>query len=229
MSDTKNARTSFGGLFSKRERWGLTGRGTSILLLGFGAASVLYLFCIYDFLAVSEPITAPVLAMEGWIHPSGARATIAVFEASPHRFVVTTGGPKPSDHGLPGDGDTWADSGAYWLRAAGLDPKLIRIAPSHVGTRDRTFFSAVALREWLASNTPEVDAVDVVTEGVHARRTRFLFEKALGPRFRVGIIATGNTQYDPTKWWRNSEGVREVLGETIAYLYARFFFHPQEN
>ena len=27
-------------------------------------------------------------------------------------------------------------------------------------------------------------------------------------------------------WWRSSEGVRDVLGETVAWLYARFFFWP---
>jgi len=33
--------------------------------------------------------------------------------------------------------------------------------------------------------------------------------------------------YDPKRWWRYSEGVREVLGESIAWFYAAFFFHPE--
>lgn len=33
-------------------------------------------------------------------------------------------------------------------------------------------------------------------------------------------------EYDPRHWWRTSEGVRNVVGESIAYLYARFFFRP---
>ena len=32
----------------------------------------------------------------------------------------------------------------------------------------------------------------------------------------------GDVAYERRHWWRVSEGVREVLGETIAYIYARF-------
>ena len=37
-----------------------------------------------------------------------------------------------------------------------------------------------------------------------------------------------NNEYDPKRWWCYSEGVREILGETIAYVYARFFFFPKD-
>ena len=69
-------------------------------------------------------------------------------------------------------------------------------------------------------------AVNVLTEDVHARRTRLLFEMALGPGVKVGIIAVPNADYEAARWWRYSEGVRSVLGESIAYVYARFFFFP---
>ena len=42
----------------------------------------------------------------------------------------------------------------------------------------------------------------------------------------VGIIAVPNPDYDSRHWWQYSEGVREVIGESIAYSYARFFFAP---
>jgi hypothetical protein len=37
-----------------------------------------------------------------------------------------------------------------------------------------------------------------------------------------------NPDYDPKHWWRYSEGVREILGETIAYMYAEFLFRPEK-
>jgi hypothetical protein len=40
------------------------------------------------------------------------------------------------------------------------------------------------------------------------------------------VIAVSNPDYDPKDWWRYSDGVREVIGETIAYIYARCFFYP---
>jgi hypothetical protein len=53
-----------------------------------------------------------------------------------------------------------------------------------------------------------------------------LFQKAFGPEVKVGIVAVADPQFDPDHWWRSIEGVREVVGETIAYLYARLLFHP---
>jgi hypothetical protein len=45
----------------------------------------------------------------------------------------------------------------------------------------------------------------------------------------VGIIAVANPDYNPTQWWRYSDGVREVIGESIAYIYAKFFFYPPRS
>jgi hypothetical protein len=42
----------------------------------------------------------------------------------------------------------------------------------------------------------------------------------------VGIIAVSNADYNPKQWWRYSDGVREVIGESIAYIYAKFLFYP---
>ena len=45
----------------------------------------------------------------------------------------------------------------------------------------------------------------------------------------VGIIAVANADYNPKQWWRYSDGVREVIGESIAYIYAKFFFIRQRR
>jgi hypothetical protein len=68
-----------------------------------------------------------------------------------------------------------------------------------------------------------------LTEDAHARRTRLLYQKAFGKKVAVGIIAVSNPDYNPTQWWRYSDGVREVIGESIAYIYARFFFYPSTS
>jgi hypothetical protein len=44
----------------------------------------------------------------------------------------------------------------------------------------------------------------------------------------VGVIAAPDPEYDANKWWASSSGVRTLIGETIAYLYARFLFDHQE-
>jgi hypothetical protein len=71
-----------------------------------------------------------------------------------------------------------------------------------------------------------VSGIDVLTENLHARRTRLLFQKAFGRQVPVGVIAVPNPDYDSKHWWHYSDGVREVIGQAIAYAYARFFFYP---
>ena len=65
-----------------------------------------------------------------------------------------------------------------------------------------------------------------MTEDSHARRTRLLFQKALGNDVTGGIISIPNPDYDAKHRWRYSEGVREVIGEGIAYIYAKLLFYP---
>ena len=85
--------------------------------------------------------------------------------------------------------------------------------------RDRTYHAAIAARDWLIRHSTE-KSFDVVTAGPHARRSRMMFKKAFGKDFEVGIIALNDPAYDPKHWWRTSEGVRDVVGEVIAYIYA---------
>ncbi len=61
-----------------------------------------------------------------------------------------------------------------------------------------------------------MDDINVLTEDAHARRTWLLFQEALGrDMLKVGIIAVPSPDYDPSRWWRTSAGVREVLDEGI--------------
>jgi uncharacterized SAM-binding protein YcdF (DUF218 family) len=68
-----------------------------------------------------------------------------------------------------------------------------------------------------------VRSINIVTEATHAHRTRLLFQKALGKHVQVGIIAVPNPDYDKRRWWWYSEGVRDVLGESIASLCQTLF------
>lgn len=42
----------------------------------------------------------------------------------------------------------------------------------------------------------------------------------------MGVIAATPAEYDADNWWDWSSGVRAVVDETVAYLYARFLFNP---
>jgi uncharacterized SAM-binding protein YcdF (DUF218 family) len=216
------------GLLSRKERWGLSWRGWLLLLgilLGCGAA---WMVTIYPFLAQTRRVDANVLAMEGWVHDFGALAAIEEFKSGAYQKIYTTGGPVEGSGPYTSDWNTTASVGASLLTKLGAPSAIVQMAASHVSDRDRTYSSAVALREWLRANQIDVRGVNVVTEGAHARRTLLLFQEAFGD-VPVGVISARNPDFDPKKWWRCSEGVRETLGETIAYLYAKFIFHPSAS
>jgi uncharacterized SAM-binding protein YcdF (DUF218 family) len=94
---------------------------------------------------------------------------------------------------------------------------------------DRTFHAAQAVKRWLEAQGVRPSAIDVVTVGAHARRSRLLYQRALGYDVEVGVIALQDRRFDQERWWRSSVGVRTVLGETIAYLYAKIFFSLQRS
>jgi uncharacterized SAM-binding protein YcdF (DUF218 family) len=112
------------------------------------------------------------------------------------------------------------------LRKNGIPDESLQMVPSRVMDRDRTYSSAVALRDWFREHNVSVQSINVVTEDAHARRTRLLFQEAFGKDVKVGIVSVPNPDYDAEHWWRYSEGVREVIGEGIAYIYAKFLFWP---
>jgi Uncharacterized conserved protein len=197
-----------------------------LLLSGLVLVAVL-VFGTHPFLAVTHREETDVLVVEGWVHDYAIRAGADEFRQGNYRIVYTTGGPVAGLGGYLNDYSTSARIGAGRLRDSGVPAEQVQMVPSKVSGRDRTYSSAVALRVWFEENKVHPKAINVVTADMHARRTWLLFQKALGDDIKVGIIAIPNPDYDASRWWRYSEGVREMIGESIAYIYAKFFFWPK--
>ena len=216
------------GCLTRKERWGLSARGWLTLILSIVLVAVTWLLNVRPFLAQTSRVDTKILVMEGWIHEYSVRDAAAEFRDGHYDKVYTTGGPVPGNGGYSNDFNTFASVGAELLVKVGLPTGVVQMVPSHIWGRDRTYSSALALREYFQTNNMTVKAFNVVTEDVHARRTRMLFQKAFGPDVTVGVISVRDPDYDPSRWWRYSEGVREILGESIAWTYATFLFRPDK-
>ena len=225
-------RRALWGLLDRKERWSPSWRGRLILALILASAlllvGALVLKGVYPFLATTHRVNANILVVEGWIHEYAIRAALKEFQSNHYARIFTTGGPVEGTRGYINDYCTSASVGADLLRKNGLANGSVQMVPSRVMDRDRTYGSAVALRNWFRDHNMAVSGIDVVTEDLHARRTRLLFQKALGDKLTVGVIAIANPDYDAKHWWSYSEGVKEVGSEALAYVYARLFFHPSE-
>jgi uncharacterized SAM-binding protein YcdF (DUF218 family) len=217
--------TRYAGLIRRRTFWVPTWRGGLVLLVLMAVLLVAVIRGIHPFLALQDPVPGGVLVVEGWGADYVLAAAAAEFNRGQYEAVYVTG--VPLEHGaVLTEYKTYADVGAAVLLKSGLGSNVVQAVPCPRVRRDRTFSSALSLKQWLAEHGRTVHAVHLITAGAHARRSRLLFEKALGKEVAVGVTSVGSLDYDSRRWWRSSAGVREVVGEAIAYLYARFFFWP---
>ena len=214
------------GLLHRRERWGLSLRGW-FAAAGLAALLIVaFMFRVYPFLAVTErQQPSDYLVAEGWVPVDVLKGACDEFNKGGYKRILVSGC-LVYDEWADEPGVTYADWGASKLLRLGMPPGLIQPVPCLVQKKDRTYSAAVAAKQWMDQHGIHPRQINVVTQGSHARRSRLLFQEAFGPEVKVGIIAVADPQFDSDHWWRTSEGVRETLGETIAYIYARVLFHP---
>jgi hypothetical protein len=218
----------FFGLLQRRQCLVPTLRGWLLMLV---AAAVLMTVAVRNaqsFLAVTDPVAGEVLVIEGWTSDYAYKQVIAEFGRHHYRKLYVTGGPVELGASLS-EYKTFAELGAATLIRMGLNKEAVQAVPSSPVRRDRTYASALALKHWLAQHNALPASLNLMSIGTHSRRSRLLFEKAFGGGVRVGIIAIENADFDANHWWRSSQGVRVVIGEMIAYAYARLLFFPGQE
>jgi len=218
----------FWGLLIHKERWGLSRRGVLVAGVPAIATGFLLFLGIHPFLAVTHRVDASFLVVEGWVPQFTIEAAVKEFDAGHYKRAFVTGGPLEGNGGYSNEYNTEASVGAGRLKAAGIPGGLVQMVPSQVWNRNRTYYSAVALREWYREHNMSMHNINVLTEDAHARRTWLLFQEAFGKDVKVGIISIPSPDYDAKRWWRYSEGAREVIDEGIAYIYAKLFFWPEK-
>jgi hypothetical protein len=193
-------------------------------VLGVGACTLLVQQA-YPFLAAEEPSGAKLLVIEGWMAPTELDQALIRFQLGGYRRAVTTGGPIPIS--LSHNASTsFAKLARDYLIQKGLPEASVIALPAPASARDRTYLSAVTVREWLKGSVEPVDAIDVLSEGVHSRRTRLLYQIAFGGTVNIGILTAVPEHYDPSAWWRSSVGTKIVLSEAIGWAWTSLFFDP---
>ena len=178
---------------------------------------VWWLSCGESFLSVTRRLPADVLVVEGWIGPRGICAAQTEFEEHGYQYIAPTGG---WTSGFWEDGlSNYAEMAAGELRRLGVPTNKIVVAPAMETESHRTFQSAVALRRALEARGIHPKTLNVFTFGPHARRSGLVFAKVLGPKTKVGIVAWLPSSYKTEAWWQSSQRSRELLEETVGYLY----------
>lgn len=215
-------------LIERKECWRVTWIGWMGVLAFWGLVLLLFLFTIRPFLMPTKTVAADILIADNNLTDYYDLKKLSdEFRSKNYSLILTAGVLLPQGSPLAAEYKTSAELSAAILKKFGIREKaIVAIIPKPV-KRDRTFASALAVKNWLAQNNIQPKGINLFSIGPHSRRSWMLFKEAIGEEIPVGIIACENREYDPKRWWKTSSGVRIVLNETIAYIYAKLLFNPE--
>jgi len=217
------ARRKFWGLLRPRPCLVPTWRAWLVLLSGIILLAIVALRGVYPFLALTKPLSGGVLVIEGWVDDDSLLVAVTEFQRNHYEKLYVTGGPLDFGSFLS-EYRSYAERGAASLVKMGLQTNEVQAVPAPFARQDRTYTAAAALRDWLRERRLTPTKIHLLSDGPHARRSRLLYRKAFGKEIEVGVTAIPSRHYDPGHWWRSSAGVRNVVDEAVAYVYAIFFF-----
>ena len=218
-------------LFRRREVWLPTLWGGCVLIAGAALLVVALGVNANRLLALDEPVRgqdgagARTLVVEGWMDEPELAQALAVFRRGHYQRVLTTGGPI-EPWGDVGGWQTYAQRGAAFLRSNGLADVPVIAVPAHDVKQDRSYLNALMVRDWASRSGASLGAIDVVSAGVHARRSRLVYRMALGDAVEVGVIAAAPQGFDAQRWWTSSSGVKSTIGEALSLAWTACCFWP---
>jgi len=170
-----------------------------------------------SFLSLTDRRPADVLVVEGWVGMDCPQAAVGEFRRGNYRWVAVAGG-LTGHRWSPQRWNSVAET-QRGLVQLGIPKDQIIAAPTDDYESQRTYEMAVAARRALERAGIQPSALNVFTQGVHARRSRLVFAKVFGSATAVGVVSMAPAGYNQAPWWRSSERAEDLVKETIGYAY----------
>lgn len=118
--------------------------------------------------------------------------------------------------------DSNAEIARNKLIAAGVDSSVVIAVPANKVTINRTLTSALAFRDWLKTTDKNVNGMNIISQGVHSRRTWMTYKKVIGKSYAIGIISLPKDEKLNSK----RPGIFEILYEIIGLIYYSIILIP---
>jgi len=221
-------------LFRRRQIWLPTLFGTAALLAIAAALGIAVLSQLGGFLAPtrfavgSDGRGARTLVVEGWLDDDALADAVPLARSGRYDRVVTSGGPIETWRDIQ-PWPTYADRARDYLLRHGVRETTVVAVPAPEVEQDRSYSSAVTVRDWLRAQGPALATIDVFSASVHARRSRLVYAMAFGPGVDVGIVAAPPRRYRLDRWWATSEGTKAVMSELLSLAWTECCFWPSET
>jgi hypothetical protein len=219
-------------LLKRRQVWLPTIWGFLLLVAVAAAVIVALGLAANGWLAPNSPARgkagggARTLVIEGWMNPVYLPQALDAFRRGHYDRVLTTGGPMEPWADVGGWGNFAAREATY-LRRYDLGGTPIIEVPAPESKRERSYVSAVMVREWAKRSGLTLDSIDLFTLGAHARRSQMLYRLALGRDVEVGVMAANPVDFDAEHWWATSTGAKTTLGEALSVAWTICCFWPE--
>lgn len=104
-----------------------------------------------------------------------------------------------------------AETLVHYLAKGGLAPDMLTPLPTPTIAGGRTWSNAVRFSE--CAKKDGLKEVDVISMGVHARRSRNAYQKACGDSVTVGIVSIPDPLASQSNWWKHAYGWSKVWKE----------------
>lgn len=207
-------------LIRKKEVWLPTWQGFVLLLALTAGLVFVAIRHLYPFLAQNHPVASPeIIIIEGWL--ADAELAEAAKTVQSGQVVVTTGGPIKFGAGLLKE-KNYAEVTADRLRLLGIEEERILCVPAPDVQIDRTYASALAARQALEQRGLLGKPCNIYSMGVHGRRSLYLYKRAFGADYPIGMISLETQEVDLRHWWRSSLAFKQVLSELFSWFYTLF-------
>jgi hypothetical protein len=149
-------------------------RGCLFLFVPFVAVLILGLRNMNAFLTVNAPEPGGVFVVDGWAPDYALETAMLKSQASVSQKLYVVG--VPLEHGGPlSEYKTYAELGAAILLRMGVSSNALQAVPTTYVRKDRTYATALDLKNWLRQHGGIPKEINLVTVGAHARRCRFMW------------------------------------------------------
>lgn len=196
-----------------------TWQGWCLLFLLIAGCIFAVITKVHDFLAVTDRVAiADILVIEDWVPEKVVVAAVKEFKEGGYRFIVVTG--LKRFYGGKGGGDDLPPATASRLiESFSIPADRLIVCLGSMTDNHRSFSMASALRDAVRQKVVTTQGFNIVAPAAHARKTWLVYSRALRSEAPVGIIAVPTGDYDPTHWWRSSQGAKWVIANGAGWLH----------
>jgi len=197
--------------FKQKTIWWPTWQSWLILLAAAALLMTLFFIHAHQFLAVTQRSEgADILVVEEWMPAVVAQAAAREFASGQYRLLLVSGLREQTDKE---DSANRGRKSSMFRRLVSLGVPEDRLMECHAPMTEahRSAAMAGAVKNIISEKGIAAKGVNVMAPATHARKTWLVHRRALLPGIPVGIVAVLPGNYNPARWWLNSQSAKWVL------------------